>query len=105
MNEGVHLVACQLDDFARVTHTEAHLRGAAEDLPQAGHAQYDVPIGLEAGQRVALGEKRNPTDFALWKFSPPGEQRLVVQDLSFGLEAGQALGPCWRFAGAGSPGR
>jgi len=25
--------------------------------------------GLEAGKRVALGEKRNKTDFALWKFS------------------------------------
>ncbi len=25
--------------------------------------------GLEAGKRVSMGEKRNPTDFALWKFS------------------------------------
>src|SRR5260370_704777 len=32
LNEGVHLVACQLDDFARVPHTEAHLRGAAGEL-------------------------------------------------------------------------
>src|SRR5260370_37743962 len=30
LNRGVHLVACQLDDFARGTHTEAHLRGATE---------------------------------------------------------------------------
>jgi cysteinyl-tRNA synthetase len=28
-----------------------------------------------AGKRVALGEKRRPTDFALWKFSPRGERR------------------------------
>lgn len=26
--------------------------------------------GLEAGKRIELKEKRNPTDFALWKFSP-----------------------------------
>ena len=26
--------------------------------------------GLEAGKRIAVGEKRNSTDFALWKFSP-----------------------------------
>src|SRR5882757_3045092 len=31
LNEGVHLIACQLDDSARVTHTEAHLRGATKD--------------------------------------------------------------------------
>lgn len=29
--------------------------------------------GLKAGKRISLGEKRNKTDFALWKFSnPPG---------------------------------
>lgn len=32
-------------------------------------ARIDVQ-GLEAGSRVALGEKINSTDFALWKFSP-----------------------------------
>ncbi|MCB0096928.1 MAG: hypothetical protein KDE46_14465, partial [Caldilineaceae bacterium] len=29
--------------------------------------------GLQAGTRVDMGEKRNPTDFALWKFSPKNE--------------------------------
>jgi len=33
--------------------------------------------GLEAGKRVDLGEKRHPTDFALWKFSPSGEKRQM----------------------------
>jgi len=27
--------------------------------------------GLQAGKRIGLGEKKNITDFALWKFSPP----------------------------------
>jgi len=30
---------------------------------------------LQAGARVELGEKRNATDFALWKFSPAEAQR------------------------------
>jgi len=40
--------------------------------------------GLEAGQRVALGDKRNPTDFALWKLSPPGSQRQMEWDSPWG---------------------
>jgi len=35
----------------------------------ADFAQLDV-AGLSAGARVDVGEKRGPTDFALWKFSP-----------------------------------
>jgi cysteinyl-tRNA synthetase len=33
--------------------------------------------GLEAGKRVELGEKKSITDFALWKFSVPGEHRQM----------------------------
>jgi cysteinyl-tRNA synthetase len=33
--------------------------------------------GLEAGKRVELGEKKSITDFALWKFSTPGEHRQM----------------------------
>ncbi|GIK85611.1 MAG: cysteine--tRNA ligase [Betaproteobacteria bacterium] len=40
--------------------------------------------GLEAGKRVDLGEKRHPTDFALWKFSPPGERRQMEWDSPWG---------------------
>jgi cysteinyl-tRNA synthetase len=31
--------------------------------------------GLQAGKRVDLGEKKNKTDFALWKFSYPEDKR------------------------------
>jgi cysteinyl-tRNA synthetase len=49
-----------------------------------GHlARLDVK-GLEAGRRVDLGEKRRPTDFALWKFSPPGERRQMEWDSPWG---------------------
>lgn len=41
----------------------------------AEFAQLDV-AGLKAGARIAYDtQKRNPTDFALWKFSPSGSQR------------------------------
>lgn len=35
---------------------------------------------LQAGTRVAIGEKKNPHDFALWKFSKPGEHRQMEWD-------------------------
>jgi cysteinyl-tRNA synthetase len=40
--------------------------------------------GLQAGARVRLGEKRNPTDFALWKFSSEGQQRQMEWDSPWG---------------------
>lgn len=41
--------------------------------------------GQEAGIRVELGEKRHPTDFALWKFSPANEQRQMEWDSPWGV--------------------
>lgn len=40
--------------------------------------------GLQAGSRIEMGEKRNPTDFALWKFSPPDKQRQMEWDSPWG---------------------
>ncbi|WP_109480873.1 cysteine--tRNA ligase [Paraburkholderia sp. C35] len=40
--------------------------------------------GLQAGKRVALGAKKNATDFALWKFSPVGVQRQMEWDSPWG---------------------
>src|SRR5215216_3893914 len=37
-------------------------------------ARLDI-TGLQAGVRVGVGEKRHPTDFALWKLSPSDQQR------------------------------
>ncbi len=52
--------------------------------PDYGHlARLDVK-GLEAGKRIDVGEKRHPTDFALWKFSPPGEKRQMEWDSPWG---------------------
>jgi cysteinyl-tRNA synthetase len=40
--------------------------------------------GLQAGARIDMGEKRNPTDFALWKFSPKDKQRQMEWDSPWG---------------------
>lgn len=53
-------------------------------LEDYGHlARLDV-AGLKSGIRVDAGDKRNPTDFALWKFSQPSEQRQMEWDSPWG---------------------
>jgi cysteinyl-tRNA synthetase len=46
-------------------------------------ARLDV-AGLQAGARVDVGEKRNPTDFALWKFSSRETKRQMEWDSPWG---------------------
>jgi cysteinyl-tRNA synthetase len=53
-------------------------------LSNYGHmARLDIE-GLQAGARIDLGEKRSPTDFALWKFSPPGQKRQMEWESPWG---------------------
>lgn len=47
-------------------------------------ARLDIN-GLRAGLRVATGEKRLPTDFALWKFSPASSTRQMEWDSPWGV--------------------
>ena len=47
-------------------------------------ARLDIE-GLEAGSRIDMAEKRNVTDFALWKFSPAGTQRQMEWDSPWGV--------------------
>ena len=53
--------------------------------PDYGHlARLDLS-GQQAGARIGPNEdKRHPQDFALWKFSPPGEQRQMEWDSPWG---------------------
>ena len=55
-------------------------------FPEYGKlARLDVE-GLQAGARVDVVEgKRHPTDFALWKFSPKDERRLMEWDSPWGV--------------------
>ena len=48
-----------------------------------GHARIR---GLQGGARVEMSdEKRNPTDFALWKFSPKDKKRQMEWDSPWGV--------------------
>ena len=40
---------------------------------------------LQAGERVDMGGKKNPTDFALWKFSPTDEKRQMERPSPRGI--------------------
>ncbi|MET0683412.1 MAG: cysteine--tRNA ligase [Casimicrobiaceae bacterium] len=52
--------------------------------PNYGYlARLDVK-GQEAGKRVDLGDKKHPSDFALWKFSAPGDKRQMEWDSPWG---------------------
>lgn len=54
-------------------------------FPEYGDfAKLDV-ANLSAGERVDLGEKKNPTDFALWKFSPTDEKRQMEWESPWGV--------------------
>ena len=50
-----------------------------------GHLARLSAVGLQAGTRVDMGEKRNPTDFALWKLSPTTEKRQMEWDSPWGI--------------------
>ena len=52
--------------------------------PEYGYLARLDREGLQAGARVQQGEKRNVTDFALWKFSPPDEQRQMEWESPWG---------------------
>jgi cysteinyl-tRNA synthetase len=54
-------------------------------LPDYGHLARLNVEGLQAGVRVDMAEKRNPTDFALWKFSSPAERRQMEWDSPWGV--------------------
>lgn len=61
-------------------------------FPRYGElAQLNIE-GLRAGERIEIGEKLHKTDFALWKFSPPG----VVRDMEWESPWGKGF-PGWHI--------
>jgi cysteinyl-tRNA synthetase len=54
-------------------------------LADYGHLARLDTRGLRAGARVEKGEKRNPTDFALWKFSSPDQKRQMEWNSPWGV--------------------
>jgi cysteinyl-tRNA synthetase len=54
-------------------------------LPTYGYLARLHRAGLQAGRRVDIGDKRHPTDFALWKFSPADQQRQMEWESPWGV--------------------
>ena len=63
--DGIYFDTSKLDDYGRLARLNLE--------------------GQQAGIRVERGEKRNPTDFALWKFSPPEAQRQMEWESPWGV--------------------
>ncbi|MCX7779124.1 MAG: cysteine--tRNA ligase [Patescibacteria group bacterium] len=54
-------------------------------LPSYGKLARLKKEEIRPGIRVEMKEKRNPTDFALWKFSPPGVKRQMEWSSPWGV--------------------
>ncbi len=62
--------ASELDEKGFLYRTEDGMYFDTSKLDDYGKlARLDI-AGLEAGARVDMADKKNPTDFAVWKFSP-----------------------------------
>ncbi len=53
-------------------------------LPSYGRL-WAKKIDPKAGARIKMSEKKNPTDFALWKFSPKDKKRQMDWDSPWGV--------------------
>ncbi len=84
IQEQIETVKC-IEEQGYTYRTEDGIYFDTSKLDDYGYlARLDVE-GLQAGRRVRLGEKRNPTDFALWKFSPEDEERQMEWDSPWGV--------------------
>lgn len=54
-------------------------------LPEYGRLSGQSAEEKQAGARVEIGEKKNKTDFALWKFSPTGSKREMEWNSPWGV--------------------
>lgn len=53
-------------------------------FPEYYQLSHQNPDELKAGARVEMGEKKNISDFALWKFSPQNEKRQMEWESPWG---------------------
>lgn len=64
-SDGIYFDTSKLNDYGKLARLKAE--------------------GLQAGKRINIGEKKNPTDFALWKFSPKNEKRQMEWKSPWGV--------------------
>lgn len=81
--EQISFIACiEQKGFCYITSDGVYFDTSKQD--DYGYLSRLNREGIEAGKRVDIGEKRNATDFALWKFSPEGSQRQMEWDSPWG---------------------
>ncbi len=84
ITEQIELIRC-IEDKGYTYTTSDGVYFDTSKLSDYGYlARLDV-AGLQAGARVDVAEKRNVTDFALWKLSPPGTKRQMEWDSPWGV--------------------
>ena len=84
IKEQIDLVAC-IEKKGYTYRTSDGIYFDTSRLDDYGYlGRLDIE-GLQAGMRIDMGEKRNSTDFALWKFSPTDQQRQMEWDSPWGV--------------------
>ena len=84
IKEQIEMVKClEAKGFTYITSDGVYFDTAK--FPEYGKmALLDIE-GLEEGKRISFSEeKKNKTDFALWKFSPKGQQRQMEWESPWG---------------------
>ena len=82
--EQINLIQC-IEDKGYAYQTSDGIYFDTSRLSDYGYlGRLDIE-GLQAGARIDVGEKRHPTDFDLWKFSPAGQKRQMEWDSPWGI--------------------
>jgi cysteinyl-tRNA synthetase len=84
IREQIEFIGC-LEEKGFIYRTADGIYFDTSRLPDYGYlGRLDI-AGLQAGARVEMNEKHNPTDFALWKFSPTDQKRQMEWDSPWGI--------------------
>jgi cysteinyl-tRNA synthetase len=75
----------QLEEKGFTYRTDDGIYFDTSKLKDYGRLSGQAAEEKKAGARVELGQKKNPTDFALWKFSPKDEKREMEWDSPWGV--------------------
>jgi cysteinyl-tRNA synthetase len=85
IKEQIELVRC-LEKKGFTYTTSDGIYFDTSKVPDYGKLALLNIAGLEEGKRIAFSEeKKNKTDFALWKFSPKGQKRQMEWDSPWGV--------------------
>lgn len=84
IKEQIHLIKT-LEEKGFIYKTGDGIYFDTSKLPNYGVLANLKNQHLQAGSRVAVGDKKNPTDFALWKFSTAGGKRQMEWPSPWGV--------------------